>query len=329
MSSLFLGKNLKFVIAIIIICLLLLCSIVIYYFYNTSSLATSSNVLESTIAKSTEKQIIRNSSTKNDKNQEVITVYLDSPIATSTSSATETTLDDSSSNNANQEQANTEPQENRAPNTITQTIAPEEPEVVDIAYYIKINYTENTLTVYGKDADGNYTVPMKAFACSTGKATPRSGVYPLKPYRGTWVGLMGGVCGQYGWQIVGDIMLHSVPYSRRGDKTSLITSYYDKLGTTASAGCIRLTVEAAKWIYDNCVVGTNVEFYSSSDPGPLGKPSTQKISDYDSPYRNWDPTDPDPDNPWHSLDASNINTGTISSNNNPPSVSHDITITVP
>ena len=146
---------------------------------------------------------------------------------------------------------------------------------------------------------GNYTEPVKVFICSTGTATPRSGVYPLKPYKAKWVELMGGVWGQYGWQIVGDIMLHSVPYSRNGNKSSLITSYYDRLGTSASAGCIRLTVEDAKWIYENCPVGTNVEFYASDDPGPLGKPEAKKISGYGSPLRNWDPTDPDPENPWH------------------------------
>ena len=56
-------------------------------------------------------------------------------------------------------------------------------------------------------------------------------------------------------------------------------------------------MEDAKWIYDNCVPGTKVEFYTSSNPGPLGKPTAQKITE-DEEVRNWDPTDPDPNNPW-------------------------------
>ena len=162
--------------------------------------------------------------------------------------------------------------------------------------YIKINYTANVLTVYDKKENGEL-VPLKAFICSTGSATPRSGVYKLKQYKNTWVPLFGGVYGQYGWQITGNILLHSVPYLRNGDKSSLRYWDYDRLGTRASSGCIRLTVEDAKWIYDNCYVGTEVEFYGSSDPGPLGKPESQKIS---SNYnlRGWDPTDPDPNNPW-------------------------------
>ena len=63
-------------------------------------------------------------------------------------------------------------------------------------------------------------------------------------------------------------------------------------------GCIRLKVEDAMWIYNNCPSGTLVEFYSDSNPGPLGKPTSLKISGYDSPYRDWDPTDPDNSNPW-------------------------------
>jgi hypothetical protein len=73
---------------------------------------------------------------------------------------------------------------------------------------------------------------------------------------------------------------------------------YDKLGTTASAGCIRLTVKDEKWIYDNVASGSYVEFYSDkNNPGPLGKPTAQKISD-NKTNRNWDPTDPDTRNPW-------------------------------
>ena len=71
-------------------------------------------------------------------------------------------------------------------------------------------------------------------------------------------------------------------------------------GETASAGCVRLNVADAKWIYDNCEEGTSVEFYSDVNPGPLGKPKGFKISEYED-YRNWDPTDPDSRNPWNEL----------------------------
>ena len=49
----------------------------------------------------------------------------------------------------------------------------------DIPYYIKVNYGANTVTVYKKDKNGEYKTPYKAFICSTGTATPTSGVYPI------------------------------------------------------------------------------------------------------------------------------------------------------
>ena len=69
-------------------------------------------------------------------------------------------------------------------------------------------------------------------------------------------------------------------------------------GTSCSAGCVRLTVADAYWIYTNISRGTIVEFYSSDNPGPLGKPSTKTISNKVE-CRNWDPTDSDTNNPWH------------------------------
>ncbi len=166
---------------------------------------------------------------------------------------------------------------------------------VDAPYYIKINNQANVVTIYKKDSEGMYSVPIKAMVCSIGDATPTSGVYTMSD-KYTWRLLQGDVYGQYACRITGHILFHSVPYQKQ-DKSSLEWWEYDKLGTKASLGCIRLTVEDAKWIYDNCVSGTQVEFYYSADPGPLGKPTAEKISD-DESVRNWDPTDPDERNPW-------------------------------
>lgn len=169
-----------------------------------------------------------------------------------------------------------------------------------IPYYIKINNQANVVTIYTKDENGNYTVPYKAMICSIGTATPAAGnVYTIpggKWDRWTWGQMVGGVWAQYYTRIKGSILFHSVPYTSK-DKGALEYWEYDKLGTKASAGCIRLTVQDAKWIYDNCKPGTKVEFYEDSNPGPLGKPTAQKIS-ADEAVRGWDPTDPDVNNPW-------------------------------
>ena len=170
-------------------------------------------------------------------------------------------------------------------------------------YYIKINIQTNYLTIYKKDSDGNFTVPVKYMICSTGEYTPpRKSKYPLNVYKTTgwrrrWQALQGNVWGQYAVQITGNILFHSVPYTAQNN-SSLEYWEYDKLGTYASAGCIRLTVADAMWIYNNIGAGTVVEFYSSSSTA--GKPSAKKISG-NVENRGWDPTDPDPSNPWKNV----------------------------
>ena len=161
-------------------------------------------------------------------------------------------------------------------------------------YSIRVNYLQNVVTIYENGQ------PIKAMVCSTGTATPRSGTYNLNnKYR--WLSLVGGVYGQYCTRIVGSILFHSVPYFVNGDPESLEWWEFDNLGTTASAGCIRLQVADAKWIYDNMPGGTPVTFYADDNPGPLGKPISLYVSNLPDYYRCWDPTDPDNNNPWKSF----------------------------
>ena len=162
----------------------------------------------------------------------------------------------------------------------------------DYKYLIKINKQQNCVTIYEKDTDGEYTVPVKAMICSTGSATPL-GTYNTKiKYR--WKLLLDDVWGQYSTRIVGGVLFHSVWYYKK-DPSTLSATQYNKLGTTCSHGCVRLTVEDAKWIYDNCPIGTTVVVYNDKDPGPLGKPTAQKLK----AGTGWDPTDPDVNNPFN------------------------------
>lgn len=172
-------------------------------------------------------------------------------------------------------------------------------------YKLEVNCEQNVVNVYTKDENGEYTNCVKVMLCSVGSDTPTSGTYSLKKYDGwEWKGLFGNVYGQYATQITGNILFHSVPYTEKYNNASLEYWEYDKLGTSASMGCVRLTVENAKWIYNNCAAGTQVKFYKDSNPGPLGKPSERKISS-ETEYRNWDPTDPASGNPWRNYKENN------------------------
>ena len=193
------------------------------------------------------------------------------------------------------EEASDEPSEEPSPSPS----ASPKPIVPVGKYYIKVNTQANTVTIYTKDENGNYTVPVKAMVCSTGYATPKNSKYQTKG-KWTWGLMIGGVYTQWETHITGNILFHSVPYLRKGDHNSLEYWAYDQLGTTCSAGCVRLTCADALWIYNNCAVGTTVEFYASSNPGPLGKPSAMKISG-NVECRGWDPTDNHPCNPWRNV----------------------------
>lgn len=163
-------------------------------------------------------------------------------------------------------------------------------------YSITVNTQQNIVTIYTLDENGSYTIPYKAFYCSAGKNnnTPSGTFNTQEKY--IWRSLYGGVSGQYATRITGSILFHSVPYKSQ-NKSTLLTSYYNKLGQNDSMGCVRLSVADAKWIYDNCPIGTQVRMYRSGDPEPLTPPDPITISLSD-PNKGWDPTDPDSNNPW-------------------------------
>lgn len=155
------------------------------------------------------------------------------------------------------------------------------------AYRIMVNRTASCVTVYAKDGDNGYIIPVVAFVCSAGDATP-TGTFHIRD-KLRWHELMGPSWGQWCEHLTDDILFHSVFYNQKNDNRSLSVSAYNKLGTIASHGCIRLTAGDSKWIYDNCAVGTSVTIYNKKrDPGPFDKPRAKKLSS----NHTWDPTDP-------------------------------------
>ncbi|MCM1157245.1 MAG: L,D-transpeptidase family protein [Bacteroidales bacterium] len=158
------------------------------------------------------------------------------------------------------------------------------------SYMIYVNRAASCVTVYTYDeATGYYTVPVVAFVCSAGKETPLGTFHIRDKLR--WHELIGPSWGQWCEHLTTDILFHSVFYDRKNDNHSLNVKAYNQLGTVASHGCIRLTAGDAKWIYDNCKVGTRVVIYDdASYPGPFDKPQARKLAW----NQTWDPTDPNP-----------------------------------
>ena len=126
-------------------------------------------------------------------------------------------------------------------------------------YKLVIDVSDQRVYAY-EWVNGQYDRLARTMVCSTGLPdTPT----PL----GTWNA--GGPCGrwyyfkkfdcwaQYAYRINGPYLFHSVIYSEK-DTSTLRQSSVNNLGRKASHGCVRLSVEDAKWIYNNCPAGTTV-----------------------------------------------------------------------
>ncbi len=171
--------------------------------------------------------------------------------------------------------------------------------------------TESVVVYLAKD--GEWT-QERVMICSTGRSkllTPRGTFAIVRQYPYKKMGQVDGenVYSQYASRITGSYLFHSVPiggdkrYNQGYGKKQMFIKYYEKLGTVASGGCVRLRCIDAYWIYMNCPVGTTIVITDDSGPTPPMPPALI----YEEPYMDakheygWDPSDPDPENPYHSI----------------------------
>ena len=96
---------------------------------------------------------------------------------------------------------------------------------------------------------------LKPFKCSTGiknKETPE-GIFSIKE-KGEWFfSQKYNQGGKYWVQFSGNYLFHSIPFDK--DKKTIVDY---TLGTPSSHGCIRLSVDDSKWLYDNIPKNTKV-----------------------------------------------------------------------
>ncbi len=158
------------------------------------------------------------------------------------------------------------------------------------SYRIYVNRRTNIVNVVNR-ATGR---TIRSMWCSTGKnyGTIRGTYSTCNKYR--WRALFGGVYGQYSTRIHGHYLFHSVPYASTS-KNKVKVSYYNKLGQQDSQGCVRMAVVDVKWIYDHCRLGTQVVI---GETRKLVKPTRKKLKLSTQKTYSWDPTDPDPKNPY-------------------------------
>ena len=136
-------------------------------------------------------------------------------------------------------------------------------------YHLFVDVTNQITRAYALDAQGEYTVLVREMICSTGtKSNPtpiKTCTLPGKRARWGYFPEWGSHA-QYLTRIDSSNAFHSVLYSSANEK-ALVVSSFEKLGERASHGCVRLLVDDAKWIYENCPAGTPVTIFEGEyDP---------------------------------------------------------------
>ena len=179
----------------------------------------------------------------------------DEPVRTVSENDSSTTVKKSSSSKTEK------PKEIDQPTGSTDGIRVADWYTYDMPYVIKVDRTNQVITVLSETSSGNYDKIEKQFICSTGtrrSPTPK-GEFTLsdasrkewrlfKTYR-TYV--------RYAVHIQGNYFFHSLLYSKP-DTSTLSRTSYRKLGSPASHGCIRMLDEDVKWMFENCMAGTKV-----------------------------------------------------------------------
>lgn len=129
-------------------------------------------------------------------------------------------------------------------------------------YKLKISVTDQKVYAY-KWVNGEYSELVRSMICSTGTVSNPTpyGTFTAGGPAGKWYYFQKFDCwAQYAYRIDGPYLFHSVLYSEK-DESTLRQGSVSNLGKRASRGCVRLKVEDAKWIYNNCPAGTTVVVY--------------------------------------------------------------------
>ena len=127
-------------------------------------------------------------------------------------------------------------------------------------YYVVVDVKNQVTKVYGIDQNGEYTIPVRQMVCSTGMVGTDSdlGDFVTNGRRAQWAYFsLYGSHARYWTRINDSIAFHSVIYNQV-DNMALSVKSYNRLGSRASHGCIRLLVSDAKWIYENIREGTTI-----------------------------------------------------------------------
>lgn len=163
----------------------------------------------------------------------------------------------------------------------TPTTTTTKPKATLKSHKIEIDLTNQICTVYGVYSDGSIKGIMSEFVSTArkGKTTP-VGNFKIQGASGgrkaklrTAKMSSGKSYAEFLNRFTGAKCMHTVPYKTRQTTGHVFKSEFNKLGTPASSGCVRMPWKMAKYIYEKCPVGTPVKvFKGKKGVYPMGKP---------------------------------------------------------
>ena len=149
-----------------------------------------------------------------------------------------------------------------------------------VSYRIDIDLTNQICTVYGVYSNKSTKALMSEFISSAKKgSTTPTGNFKITSASGgrkaklRTAKLSGGTYAEFLIRFHGGKCMHTVPWKKRTTTGKVYKNHFNKLGTKASSGCVRMPWKLAHYIYERCPIGTPVRvFNGKAGAYPMGKP---------------------------------------------------------
>ncbi|MDO4962076.1 MAG: L,D-transpeptidase family protein, partial [Eubacteriales bacterium] len=110
-------------------------------------------------------------------------------------------------------------------------------------YQIKINKAMKTMTIYGKDGENGYIMPVKVILNTIGPDTPIGTFKTYEAFRWKYMhdtDEYGPLYCQFLLRFKNGFLLHSIIYANVADSYHLLADTYNQLGKNQSDGCVRM-----------------------------------------------------------------------------------------
>lgn len=133
------------------------------------------------------------------------------------------------------------------------------------SHKILVNKSNNFITIYTVNSSNEVIEAVKTFRCSVNPSV-EVGEYETFE-KNIWRNLNNAGFGQYTTRIGSNCYIHSVPYYSQ-NSNALNVQAYNNLGNPANVGYIYLASADAKWIYENCSIGSVVKIYEDDSETP-------------------------------------------------------------